>query len=144
MNLFNPYKVNLRKGFVMSSFAALNIQVMKKVVIAALSLLISFNLFSQENFKNNAEFSGYVRGSFQGFSKNYDLTNVFAQFALKGKYTGKHTIFNAEVWFLGGHHFGEFYNKLEIMEAYAGYVSDKFDFIAGNQIVKWGRTDGFS
>jgi hypothetical protein len=78
------------------------------------------------------------------FQKNYDLTNVFAQFALKGKYSGKHTVFNAEVWFLGGHHFGEFYNRLEIMEAYAGYVSDKFDFIAGNQIVKWGRTDGFS
>lgn len=128
----------------MSNFALSKNRVMKKVIITAFTLLISLSLPAQESIRENAEFSGYVRGSFQGFSKNYDLTNVFAQFALKGKYSGKHTVFNAEVWFLGGHHFGEFYNRLEIMEAYAGYVSDKFDFIAGNQIVKWGRTDGFS
>ncbi|MDD2491305.1 MAG: hypothetical protein PHV12_03820 [Bacteroidales bacterium] len=144
MNLLNPYNVNLRSGFAILNFAISKLKTMKKVVIAALSIIISLNLPAQGKFQDNAEFSGYVRGSFQGFSKNYDLTNVFAQFALKGKYSGRHTIFNAEVWFLGGHHFGEFYNKLEIMEAYAGYVSDKFDFIAGNQIVKWGRTDGFS
>jgi len=144
MNLFNPYKFLLRCGINICNFVSLKINKMKKFAIAALLLLTPLLMNAQENFRERAEFSGYVRGSFQGFSKNYDLSNVFAQFALKGKYSGKHTIFNAEVWFLGGHHFGEFYNRLEIMDAYAGYVSDKFDFLAGNQIVKWGRTDGFS
>lgn len=64
---------------------------MKKVIITAFTLLISLSLPAQERIRENAEFSGYVRGSFQGFSKNYDLSNVFAQFALKGKYSGKHT-----------------------------------------------------
>lgn len=144
MILSNPYNLNLRRGLRGPIFAASKLNTMRKLIIVAIMLMVSLNLPAQDSTKNKVDFSGYVKGSFQGFSKNYDLSNVFAQFALKGKYTGKHTIFNAEVWFLGGHHFGEFYNQLEIMEAYAGYTSDKFDFIAGNQIVKWGRTDGFS
>jgi hypothetical protein len=121
------------------------------LIIALLSSAIIYGQESDSTFTNEGEsekpkveLSGYVRGSFQGFSKNYDFSNIFAQFALKGKYAGKHTILNAEVWFLGGQQFGSFYNQMHIIEAYAGYVSDKFDFIAGNQIVKWGRTDGFS
>lgn len=128
---------------------------MKKLVLT-IALLSSVILYGQESDSTQipsgtdgdenrkVELSGYVRGSFQGFSKKYDFSNIFAQFALKGKYAGKHTLLNAEVWFLGGQHFGEYYNQMHIIEAYAGYVSDKFDFLAGNQIVKWGRTDGFS
>ncbi|EKD31257.1 MAG: hypothetical protein ACD_77C00355G0002 [uncultured bacterium] len=132
---------------------------MKSKILTILAILILNQLNAQSLFTDTqpdsssvtdnvmsrkTEINGFVRGSFYGGSKNYDLTSVFAQFALKARYKSKHTILHSEIWFRGGMKFGEYYNKLDIVEAYAGYISDKFDFLAGNQIVKWGRTDGFS
>ena len=34
--------------------------------------------------------------------------------------------------------------QLQLKEAYAGYSGEKMDVLFGNQIVNWGRTDGFN
>lgn len=132
---------------------------MKSTILTILAILILNPLYAQSLFTDSqkdstseqknglaqkTEISGFIRGAFYGGSKNYDFTSVFAQFAFKARYSGKHTILHSEIWFRGGKMFDKYYNKLDIVEAYAGYVSDKFDFLAGNQIVKWGRTDGFN
>ena len=124
------------------------------IAILTLSPISAQSLFSdsqkdtipdkQNSIVQKIEVNGFVRGAFYGGAKNYDLTSVFAQFALKARYKGKQTILHSEIWLRGGNMFDKYYNKLDIVEAYAGYISDKFDFLAGNQIVKWGRTDGFN
>ena len=93
---------------------------------------------------NLVEFNGYARGSAFGLSESYDYSAVFGEFCLQSEYSSKGTYIYADLRFREGVDFGKEYTKLQIKEAYAGYQSDKFDIYLGNQIITWGRTDGFN
>jgi len=93
---------------------------------------------------SQAEFNGFVRGSAFGGSELYDYSSLFGEFCLQSKFSQGKTYLYADLRFRGGVNFDEEYVKFQLREVYAGYQSDKFDLFLGNQIVVWGRTDGFN
>jgi hypothetical protein len=87
---------------------------------------------------------GYVRTSFYGGSRKYDFSSVFAEAGLKLTYAPDKAILKADLRLRSGKLYHEEFLKVEIKELYAGFRSKKADFTFGNQIVSWGRTDGFN
>jgi hypothetical protein len=94
--------------------------------------------------KAGIELNGFVRGVVFGGSKDYDYSNAFGEFSLKGKLVKQKAIFYADIRFREGIFFDQRELQLQLKEAYAGYRSKKIDLFMGNQIVVWGRTDGFN
>lgn len=88
--------------------------------------------------------SGYARGSVWGGSERYDFSNVFGEFSLQGRIPEGRAFLSADLRIREGLFFGDRKTVVEIKEAIAGYRGNKFDFFAGNQIVNWGRADGFN
>jgi hypothetical protein len=89
-------------------------------------------------------FSGYVRGSAFGLSENYDYSQVFSEISLRTDYSSQGLILKSDIRFRSGLFFNEKDNQIELKEAYGGYRTGKFDILLGNQIVMWGKTDGFN
>ncbi len=128
---------------------------MRHTILAVL-LLSSTTLFSQglfesatvedENNNNsfNLDFSGYGRGSaYLGFD-NYDFTNVFGEFGLSGRLNYNRAFLFSDIRIREGYAFNESKTEIQLKEIYGGYSGEKFDAFLGNQIVTWGRTDGFN
>jgi hypothetical protein len=99
---------------------------------------------NEDENKKTYALGGYVRGSAYGGSANYDYTNVFGEFALNGRLSKGKTFFYGEVRFLNGLFFDQNETIVDLTEAYAGYQSKYFSIYLGNQIISWGRTDGFN
>ncbi len=104
----------------------------------------SISQSSEGEDANNVAFNGYSRGSAFGAGETFDYSTVFGEFCLQGKWTGNNTILYSDLRIRGGLYLGEEYTAFQLKEAYAGYSSDKIDVLLGNQIVIWGRTDGFN
>ena len=90
------------------------------------------------------EWSGYVRGSAYSGAEQFDYSSVFGELGLQGKYTLEKAFLFADMRLREGLQFGEVGPTLQLKEVYAGYQSGKVDLYLGNQIVTWGRTDGFN
>ncbi len=99
---------------------------------------------TEEVANAKVEFNGFVRGSAYGGSELYDYSNVFGEYCLQTKLTQAKAYLYADLRFRSGIYFNKEYTIFQLKEAYAGYQSDKFDAFLGNQIVNWGRTDGFN
>jgi hypothetical protein len=99
---------------------------------------------TQEESKPSIEFNGFARGLAYGGSENFDFNNVFAEFALKGRLAKNKAFLFADVRIREGLFFDNRDLQLQLKEVYAGYRGDKIDVLLGNQIVVWGRTDGFN
>jgi len=99
---------------------------------------------SDKSTNKGLEFNGFARGSAFGGSEFYDYSSVFGEFCLQNKLSYGKTYLFADLRFRGGVNFDEQYTEFQLKEVYAGYQSDKFDLFLGNQIVAWGRTDGFN
>lgn len=96
--------------------------------------------------EEKVQLSGFARGVAYGGSEDFNYTNVFGEFALKGRLESanqKGFLF-ADMRVREGLFFNEHELQLQLKEAYAGYKSSKADIYLGNQIVTWGRTDGFN
>ncbi|HZJ74473.1 MAG TPA: hypothetical protein VFC87_06680 [Perlabentimonas sp.] len=106
------------------------------------------NLTSQssdsEEKKSSLEFNGFTRGVVYGGSKDFDYSNVFGEFALKGRFEKQKAFLYADMRVREGIFYNDRELQLQLKEAYAGYRSNKIDLFLGNQIVMWGRTDGFN
>ena len=98
----------------------------------------------QEESKTSLEINGYARGLAYGGSENFDFSSVFAEFALKGRLATHKAFLFADVRIREGLFFDNRDLQLQLKEVYAGYRGDKIDVLLGNQIVVWGRTDGFN
>jgi hypothetical protein len=99
---------------------------------------------SEETDAKSISFNGYVRGSAYGGSEAFDYTSLFGEFCIQGKWTGKNTFLYSDIRIRGGLNLGELFTDFQLKEAYAGYRNDKLDIFLGNQIVTWGRTDGYN
>jgi len=88
--------------------------------------------------------NGYARGSAYGGSDGYDFTTLFGEFALQGRVSRGKTFFHGDVRIREGLFFDERQTIVELKEAYAAYRGENSSFYIGNQIVSWGRTDGFN
>lgn len=118
-------------------------------------LCLSLNLIAQEpldsidNIDAPAktallETGGFVRGVAWGGSEQFDYSSLFGELALKGSFGSQKAFLKADVRFREGLFLGERKTVVELKEAYAGLQSKYADFFLGNQIVTWGRTDGFN
>lgn len=94
--------------------------------------------------QNGIQLEGFVRGSVFGGGEAYDVATGFAEYALKGKFTLENAFLNVDIRFRKGVAFNEKMPLLVLKELYAGYRGDRFDVLFGNQIITWGRTDGFN
>ena len=99
---------------------------------------------TEQKNNNGIEFSGYVRGSVFGGSKDYDYSTAFGESCLRGRLFSNKTYLYAEIRVRSGVQFGDELNRIELKEAYAGYSGEQLDVLLGNQIVTWGRTDGYN
>lgn len=100
--------------------------------------------------ENNAQkqtgilLEGFVRGSAFGGGETYDIATGFAELSLQGKFAFEKAFLNADLRFRKGVAFDGKMPLLVLKELYAGYRGDHFDVFLGNQIISWGRTDGFN
>lgn len=88
--------------------------------------------------------NGYVRGSAYGAGKNFDYTNMFGEVSLRAGIKKDQFLFNSDIRFRSGYNFNNPFTEVEVKEAYAGYSSNVADLLLGEQIISWGRTDGFN
>ncbi len=122
---------------------------MVTLVLIGFTFSYSQSLFKQSSQENtNKEgsitFNGYTRGSAIGLNDNYDFASLFGEFSFQSKFSFGKAFMYSDIRFRSGTQFNEKYNTLEIKEAYAGLKSNKIDLLLGEQIVTWGRTDGFN
>jgi len=128
---------------------------MRKAETFIFLLFLSSQIFSQGLFetaesvnqfgiKNNLNINGWVRGSVYGGSPNYDFTTIFGELGIQTEFSPQKAYLFADVRIREGIQFNENQFRIELKEAYGGYRSDKFDIYLGNQVVTWGRTDGFN
>lgn len=97
-----------------------------------------------ENEKKGIALNGFARGSAYGGGEAFDYASVFGEFCLQGKWTGNNTFLFSDFRIRGGLDLGEVATDFQLKEAYAGYSTRKLDIFLGNQIVAWGRTDGYN
>ncbi|HOW31169.1 MAG TPA: hypothetical protein PLP88_06355, partial [Bacteroidales bacterium] len=90
------------------------------------------------------DLNGYVRGTAYGGSKTTDFSNLSGEFALKAKIAHGSTFLYADARFREGTFFSDRQSVVELKEAYAGYTGNRLSVYLGNQVVSWGRTDGFN
>lgn len=90
------------------------------------------------------QLGGYTRGVVLGGAENYDFSTAFGELALTARASRGKGILFGDVRFREGSFFGSRESVLQVREAYAGYRGRFADIYLGNQIVSWGRTDGFN
>lgn len=131
---------------------------MSRFILLLLSCLIVINVNSQSLFedasmgddlnvnssKSSVEFNGYGRASVFGGGESYDIANAFAEISLQTKLKSNYALLNSDIRLRKGVAFKEDLQLIEFKELYAGYSDLSFDFLAGYQLVSWGRTDGFN
>ncbi len=114
------------------------------LMIFAQGLFESSHPDKEEKQATSLEINGYTRGSAYVVAENYDYTTVFGEFRLKGTLQNKKTYLLSDLRFRAGYGLGEEFSTMQIKELFAGYGGEKLDVRLGNQIVAWGRTDGFN
>lgn len=96
------------------------------------------------NKTTEVDFGGYGRGSVFGGGKQYKLASSFAEISLQTRLKSREALLNGDIRLRKGIMFEENVQLIEIKELYTGYSSNSFDCLIGNQLVNWGRTDGFN
>ncbi|MCE5331296.1 MAG: hypothetical protein LLF95_04040 [Bacteroidales bacterium] len=130
---------------------------MKRIFILLLSALSFLFLPAQSLFESALDLpttaneqttklslGGFVRGSVYGGAKNYDLTSTFAELALKTRFDKGKAFLESDIRLRKAVFFDENVQMIQLKELYAGYRGEKLDVLLGNQIVSWGRADGFN
>lgn len=92
----------------------------------------------------NIDLNGYVRGAAWLGAEQYDYGSAFGEFAFHSKLEKNRSWLFTDLRFRSGYRFGTSFTEMEIKEAYAGFAGEKADVRLGNQIISWGRTDGFN
>lgn len=103
-----------------------------------------FDIGSSNSANTNVEFGGFGRGSIFGGGKQYQLASSFAEMSFQTRLKSREALLNGDIRLRKGLMFEEDVQLIEIKELYAGYSSNSFDLLIGNQLVNWGRTDGFN
>lgn len=114
--------------------------------LAAQSLFEDAGTASVKDNINDTGFqlNGFVRGSVFGGGEVYDLTTTFAELSLQGQFESGKAFLKSDLRFRKGVAFDEDMPLVVLKELYAGFRGNRFDVLLGNQIVSWGRTDGFN
>ncbi len=115
---------------------------MKRIIFSCLLLFIGgIGATAQESTFN---LNGYGRGSVFGGGEAYSVSSLFSELSLQLSVKKDVAFFESDVRFRTGMFFNEKKTEFELKELYVGYRGEKFDMFLGNQIVSWGRTEGFN
>jgi len=110
--------------------------------------LFDESLQSGGSAKNNTlsgiSMNGHARASFFSSAETNELSHTFAEMALQFRTNTGPALLRADLRLRSGVSNGNEYLHIEPKELYAGFNSNLFDFLAGYQIVRWGKTDGFN
>ncbi len=90
------------------------------------------------------DWHGYARGSVYGGGKTYDLSMLFAELSLRPSFRAGPAFLVSDFRLRAGSAFDKEFVKAEVKEFYGGFRTEKADVSAGNQIIAWGRCDGFN
>ncbi len=112
-------------------------------------------LYSQENVagdstvsqvqnKPQLTLSGGTRLSAFFAGNTYDYPSFFSEFQLKSQFQFQNVGFHTDLRLRTGIQFDSTVNEIEVKDLNVSYQVGKLRFNAGNQIVVWGRTDGFT
>jgi len=114
--------------------------------IVAQSLFEDAGSASENEVEKDAgiQLNGFVRGSVFGAGETYDLSTTFAELSLQAEFESGNAFLKSDLRFQKGVAFNENMPLIVLKELYAGFRGNKFDVLLGNQIVTWGRTDGFN
>lgn len=102
--------------------------------------------FSGDTDYSKTALNGFIRGGFYSWTNKNDdnlyVSSAFSDFALKLQ-TSNGNVFRAyaDVRFRYGSEFLTPVSRIEIREGFASVSGKKWDFSAGQKIVKWGRCD---
>jgi hypothetical protein len=129
--------------------------VMKRAGIFLFAFCFSTSLFAQGLFESASnvageqrdktfQLNGYVRGSAFGAGDVYPITNAFGEVGMNIKLKASKFVMNSDLRFRSGYSFNQQTTEFEMKEAYAGISTTAFDLLLGEQIISWGRTDGFN
>ncbi len=88
------------------------------------------------------QISGYAQGFGFGGGKRYNMASLFGEMGFRTNLYVDKAWFAGDVRIRSGWLYNEHQTVVEVKELYAGFRSNKMDFLVGNQIVSWGRTDG--
>lgn len=130
---------------------------MSRIVTAVLLVIHFVSLPAQNLFEdatgglsdNQYQLSGYIRGvSYLGQENDKhlsDLKSVYGESSISINIPGGSIASGfAEIRFKRGHEFSNKTSDIYLREAFVGFHFDKFDLKAGNQIIAWGRADGWN
>lgn len=97
----------------------------------------------------NYELNGYVKGVFYGGEipeeNQFETRSRYAEASLKlSARKGSSGNAYAELRFRKGYEFGSGIEEVDLREAYIKVYPGRFDLSLGQQIVAWGRADGFN
>lgn len=126
----------MKKGVIILVLAFCNVVVMGQGLFET----------SQSATTGTSDFTlkGYARGSLYGWGKKFDYTNGFGELSIQAKLKKEKFVMNSDIRFRSGYLFNEQRSETEIKEAYAGISTSTVDLLLGEQIISWGRTDGFN
>jgi hypothetical protein len=99
---------------------------------------------TDESQQQVLQLNGYARGVIFGGGEKYELTTTFAEIALQPQLRSHGAFLQADIRLRKGVFFDEDVQLVDFKELYVGYSDLKFDLLLGNQVVSWGRTDGFN
>jgi len=118
---------------------------MKRIFVLLLTTWAALNMQAQDSQSEKIlSVNGYGRGSAYAGGESFDMASAFAEISLQPSIEKKDASLKSDLRFRTGYFFNGFQETLQIRELYAGYHRDKFGVLLGNQIVNWGRTDGFN
>ena len=130
---------------------------MKRIIFFLISGFWTIHLSAQSLFESAIDsttslneqstklsMNGYARGSVYGGGETYDLASTFAEIAFQTQLQKGRTFLKSDIRFRKGVFFGENNQLIQLKELYAGYRGEQLDVLLGNQIISWGRMDGFN
>jgi hypothetical protein len=127
----------------------------KKLFLGLAFYIIQNQVFSQGLFDSisagegtserpTISWNGFARGMVFGAGEKYNYASLFGEFSIQSSMTYKSSFLYTDLRFRGGYLFDRDTIITQIKELYGGYRGNKLDIFFGNQIVQWGRTDGFN
>jgi len=101
---------------------------------------IDTNALTETKIKLN----GYVRGASYFGGEIYEFTNIFSEVRFNAEARFDQGNLKADVRMRTGSEFEERFNDFEIKELYGSFQNERAHLSIGNQIIEWGRTDGYN
>ncbi|HQB64030.1 MAG TPA: hypothetical protein PLL21_06565, partial [Sedimentibacter sp.] len=117
---------------------------MKRIAFFCLLIPFTIGAAAQGGYDATFNLNGYGRASAFGGGSAYAVSSLFSELSLQPSVKTNNALLESDIRIRTGMFFNEKKTELQIRELYVGYKSRNFDVFLGNQIVSWGRTEGFS